>query len=86
MLLKGTDFYMTSLNAQALINEWNNGMNLVEILETLLPQVSFLPHSKTTSLLRLVGDTRGIFFESGERAGQSRTLSWFRWVRSSISF
>lgn len=40
--LKGTDFYMTSLNAQALIDEWNNGMNLVQILETLLPQVGFL--------------------------------------------
>lgn len=36
---KGTDFYMTSLNAQALIDEWNNGMNLVDILEILLPQV-----------------------------------------------
>ncbi|CAM9332458.1 unnamed protein product, partial [Hapterophycus canaliculatus] len=36
----GTDFYMTSLNAQALIDEWNNGMNLVEILEILLPQMS----------------------------------------------
>lgn len=30
---------MTSLNAQALIDEWNNGMNLVDILEILLPQV-----------------------------------------------
>lgn len=36
---KGTDFYMTSLNAQALIDEWNNGMNLVEILEIMVPQV-----------------------------------------------
>ncbi|CAM9700959.1 unnamed protein product, partial [Ectocarpus sp. 12 AP-2014] len=37
---EGTDFYMTSLNAQALIDEWNNGMNLVDILEILLPQMS----------------------------------------------
>ncbi|CAB1101565.1 unnamed protein product [Ectocarpus sp. CCAP 1310/34] len=35
---KGTDFYMTSFNAQALIDEWNNGMNLVDILKILLPQ------------------------------------------------
>eukprot|EP00903_Cladosiphon_okamuranus_P017705 g16304.t1 len=37
---EGTDFYMTSLNAQALIDEWNNGMNLVEILEIMVPQMS----------------------------------------------
>lgn len=30
---------MTSLSAQALIDEWNNGMNLVEILEIMVPQV-----------------------------------------------
>lgn len=36
---KGTDFYMTSLSAQALIDEWNNGMNLVDILEIMVPQV-----------------------------------------------
>lgn len=37
--LKGTDFYMTSLNAQGVIDEWNNGINIVGILETMLPQV-----------------------------------------------
>lgn len=36
---KGTDFYMTSLNAQTVIDEWNNGINLVDILEIMLPQV-----------------------------------------------
>lgn len=39
---------MTSLNAQALIDEWNNGMNLVDILEILLPQVA---HTYTTVYL-----------------------------------
>ena len=38
-LVKGTDFYMTSLNAQAVIDEWNNGINLVDILEIMVPQV-----------------------------------------------
>eukprot|EP00752_Nemacystus_decipiens_P004848 g4411.t1 len=37
---EGTDFYMTSLSAQALIDEWNNGMNLVKILEIMVPQMS----------------------------------------------
>ncbi|CAM9672708.1 unnamed protein product, partial [Sphacelaria rigidula] len=32
---------MTSLKAQAVINEWNNGINLVDILEVLLPQARF---------------------------------------------
>lgn len=39
---QGTDFYMTSLNAQAVINEWNNGINLVDIFEVLLPQARLL--------------------------------------------
>lgn len=30
---------MTSLNAQAVIDEWNNGINLVDILEIMVPQV-----------------------------------------------
>ncbi|CAM9407196.1 unnamed protein product [Choristocarpus tenellus] len=37
---EGTDFYMTSLNAQAIVDEWNNGINLVSILEVLLPQMA----------------------------------------------
>lgn len=37
---KGTDFYMTSLNAQTIIQEWNNGINIVDILEVLAPQAS----------------------------------------------
>lgn len=58
---KGTDFYMTSLNAQALIDEWNNGMNLVDILEILLPQVGHthvsMLRSREKSLLNNVYHT-----------------------------
>lgn len=32
---------MTSLSAQALIDQWNNGINLVDILEIMLPQVNY---------------------------------------------
>lgn len=31
---------MTSLHAQDVIDEWNNGINLVDILEVMLPQAS----------------------------------------------
>lgn len=46
---------MTSLIAQAVIDEWSNGINLVNILETMLPQVEWyntaadLPNNQTRS-------------------------------------
>ncbi|CAM9358212.1 unnamed protein product, partial [Discosporangium mesarthrocarpum] len=37
---EGTDFYMTSLVAQRVIDEWSNGLNIVDILEVLVPQMA----------------------------------------------
>ena len=45
---------MTSLNAQAVIDEWNNGINLVDILEILVPQV-------WDFLVLFVGAVMGLF-------------------------
>lgn len=52
LLRQGTDFYMTSLDAQAVVSEWHNGINLVDILEVLLPQVITVISSRLPFHLR----------------------------------